>query len=179
MLTSRNIRWYILREFTLVALASSWAVLGPLLRISAIPSLATTIRAYSFLYPEIISSSADDELSPSGWALSVYKPMWFSGKCDSFNLAEFYFWYTYPSPLSPLTPLKWFSGKCDSFNLAEFYFWYPSPITHHPSHPSPLSPFKGIIQNNFLTPQGDGLFRIITEWSRCTTNFFTTQNFVV
>jgi hypothetical protein len=80
-----------LREFTLVALASSSAVLGPLLRISAIQSLAATKRSRSFLYPEIISSSADDELSPLGWALSVHKPMWFSGKCDSFNIAEFYF----------------------------------------------------------------------------------------
>jgi hypothetical protein len=48
--------------------------------------------------------------------------------------------------------------------------------TSHPSSPSPL---KEIILNNYLTPQGDGLFRIITELSRCTTNFFTLQNFVV
>jgi len=72
-------------------LASSSAFLGLLLRISAIQSLAARKRAGTFLYPEIISSSADDELSPSVWALSVYKAMWFSGNCDSFNLAEFYF----------------------------------------------------------------------------------------
>src|SRR4028119_956347 len=46
-------------------------------------------------------------------------------------------------------------------------------------HSSPPSPLKGIILNNYLTPPGDRLLRIITELSRCTTNFFTIQNFVV
>ena len=45
----------------------------------------------------------------------------------------------------------------------------------HTPHPSPPSPLKEIIQNNYLTPQGDGLLKIITELLRCTTRGVTTQ----